>query len=101
MGRTRKSTLHIKDPAVSEWHAEVRWELGSWMLTDVGSSNGTEVNGARLEEGVRHSFAPFLQVCKLLVIPLIKQRVHACMHGADSKQCRRGYMRCVQGSPLR
>ncbi|EIE19954.1 SMAD/FHA domain-containing protein [Coccomyxa subellipsoidea C-169] len=52
VGRTRASKLHIKDSAVSEKHAELRWEGGHWNLTDVGSSNGTAVNGKKLAEGI-------------------------------------------------
>ena len=51
VGRTRASKLHIKDAAVSERHAEVRWETDRWTVTDVGSSNGTAVNGQPLIEG--------------------------------------------------
>ncbi|KAK9902845.1 hypothetical protein WJX75_008406 [Coccomyxa subellipsoidea] len=52
VGRTRASKLHIKDSAVSEKHAELRWEGGNWNLADVGSSNGTAVNGKKLTEGI-------------------------------------------------
>ena len=51
VGRTRASKLHIKDPAVSERHAELRWETDQWTVTDVGSSNGTSVNGQKLIAG--------------------------------------------------
>lgn len=51
VGRTRASKVHIKDPAVSEKHAEFRWEGSQWTLTDVGSSNGTAINGKKLTEG--------------------------------------------------
>ncbi len=51
VGRTRASKVHIKDPAVSEKHAELRLEGGHWAVTDVGSSNGTAVNNKPLEEG--------------------------------------------------
>lgn len=51
VGRTRASKVHIKDPAVSEKHAELRWEGGHWTVTDVGSSNGTAINNKSLEEG--------------------------------------------------
>ncbi|BDA51333.1 probable glycogen accumulation regulator GarA [Coccomyxa sp. Obi] len=52
VGRTRASKVHIKDPAVSEKHAELRWEGGHWTVTDIGSSNGTAVNNKPLEEGI-------------------------------------------------
>jgi pSer/pThr/pTyr-binding forkhead associated (FHA) protein len=53
VGRTRTSKLHIKDPAVSERHAVLRWEQGRWTVTDTGSSNGTAVNGRKLQEGAQ------------------------------------------------
>ena len=53
LGRTAKSALQIKDPAISTKHAEVEWsqEAGCWRLRDVGSSNGTSLNGRALPEG--------------------------------------------------
>ena len=49
VGRTRTSKIWIKDPAVSEKHAELEWAGGVWFLRDVGSSNGTKVNGITLD----------------------------------------------------
>lgn len=44
------SKMHIKgDPAVSERHGVIAWAADGWTLTDAGSSNGTLVNGERLE----------------------------------------------------
>ena len=51
VGRTKARDIHIKDSAVSERHAELRWQESRWTLTDVGSSNGTVLNGRRLAEG--------------------------------------------------
>ncbi|KAK9822473.1 hypothetical protein WJX81_007006 [Elliptochloris bilobata] len=51
VGRTSKSKVHIKDAAVSEKHATLAWERARWVLRDVGSSNGTAVNGKRVQEG--------------------------------------------------
>jgi pSer/pThr/pTyr-binding forkhead associated (FHA) protein len=54
LGRSVKTAqLQIKDPLVSERHAVFAWREGRWHLSDVGSTNGTFVNGseARLEEG--------------------------------------------------
>ena len=51
VGRTARSHLHVKDPEVSEKHAEIQWNGKSWMFKDVGSSNGTEINGVTLKEG--------------------------------------------------
>jgi hypothetical protein len=48
VGRTTKSPFYLKDPAISEQHAEVAWQEGSWRLRDLGSTNGTTVNGKAL-----------------------------------------------------
>lgn len=54
--------IHIKDAAVSERHAELRWEGNRWTVTDVGSSNGTVLNGRKLSDGVQISyFDPYLK----------------------------------------
>lgn len=45
VGRTKASPIQIKDPSVSEKHAEIRFEDGQWQIRDLGSSNGTSVNG--------------------------------------------------------
>uniref|UniRef100_A0A7S2Z5N9 FHA domain-containing protein n=1 Tax=Chloropicon laureae TaxID=464258 RepID=A0A7S2Z5N9_9CHLO len=54
VGRTNKSLIHVKSPGVSEKHAEVVWNENetSWCIRDVGSSNGTVVNGEQLEPEV-------------------------------------------------
>ena len=41
----------VKDPSVSQKHAELVWTGAAWELTDLGSSNGTFVNGKELQEG--------------------------------------------------
>ena len=41
--------LQIKDPNVSERHAEIFWDGKAWNVRDLGSSNGTEVNDRPLE----------------------------------------------------
>ena len=48
VGRTTKSPLYIKDPSISEAHAELVWEGGAWQLRDLGSTNGTSLNGKQL-----------------------------------------------------
>ena len=50
IGRTRANNYPIKDPTVSQKHAVIEWRVDCWMLTDVGSSNGTDVNGKVLVE---------------------------------------------------
>ena len=39
----------LSDPNVSRQHAEIRPRGGSWVLTDLGSTNGSKLNGHRVE----------------------------------------------------
>ena len=48
IGRTKASNIHIKDQSVSEKHGIISWSGKCWTLTDTGSSNGTAINGRRL-----------------------------------------------------
>jgi FHA domain/Domain of unknown function (DUF1707) len=48
LGRSRECDCVLAEPSVSRRHAELRHEGGRWMLRDLGSRNGTRVNGARL-----------------------------------------------------
>jgi hypothetical protein len=49
MGRSRQSDVMVDDPNVSRTHAEIRPRGGSWVLSDLGSTNGSRLNGRRLE----------------------------------------------------
>ena len=48
IGRNPDCDLVVMDPTVSRRHAELRREDGRWILADLGSSNGTRVNGWRV-----------------------------------------------------
>jgi hypothetical protein len=49
MGRSRQSDVVIDDPNVSRQHAEIRPRGGSWVLTDLSSTNGSRLNGQAVE----------------------------------------------------
>lgn len=49
LGRSRQSDVMIDDPNVSRAHAEIRPRGGSWVLTDLGSTNGSRLNGRRVD----------------------------------------------------
>jgi hypothetical protein len=48
LGRSRDCDCVLAEPSVSRRHAELRREGGRWLLRDLGSRNGTRVNGMRL-----------------------------------------------------
>lgn len=69
IGRGAANDVVLKDPArvVSTKHAEIRTRNGAWCVLDVGSTNGTMLNGVRipvreeqvLRDGDRLTVGPF------------------------------------------
>jgi pSer/pThr/pTyr-binding forkhead associated (FHA) protein len=52
VGRSAASDLVIDDDSVSASHARLEWDLGSWRITDLGSVNGTAVEGIKLAPNI-------------------------------------------------
>jgi hypothetical protein len=48
IGRSRSSGCVLADPTVSRAHAVVSYRDGRWTMRDLGSTNGTLVNGRRI-----------------------------------------------------
>jgi pSer/pThr/pTyr-binding forkhead associated (FHA) protein len=51
LGRDPACQAVISAPSVSRRHARIIWENGSYFLEDLGSSNGSAVNGVRVGDG--------------------------------------------------
>jgi hypothetical protein len=49
LGRSRQCDIVLDDANVSRQHAEIRARGGSWVLTDLGSTNGSRINGRSVE----------------------------------------------------
>jgi hypothetical protein len=49
LGRSRECELRVADLNVSRQHAEIRREDGAYWIVDLGSMNGTLVNGKHVE----------------------------------------------------
>lgn len=49
VGRDRSCDLTLSDQTVSRKHAELRHGTGGWEIYEFGSTNGTFVNGERVE----------------------------------------------------
>ena len=50
IGRTDDNDVILDDLLVSRHHAELRYSGGSWDIVDLGSANGTYVNGIRVSQ---------------------------------------------------
>ncbi|MCX8037339.1 MAG: sigma 54-interacting transcriptional regulator [Candidatus Sumerlaeia bacterium] len=48
IGRGRECTVQLRDPMVSRRHARVFFSKGAWWVEDLGSRNGTLVNGQKI-----------------------------------------------------
>jgi hypothetical protein len=55
IGRALDNDVIIEDPRVSRHHAQLRRRYGRYVLYDMGSSSGTQINGYPVEECVLHS----------------------------------------------
>lgn len=53
IGRAPENTIAVGSGRASRRHAEVRVDAGGYLLVDLGSANGTIVNGARIDEPYR------------------------------------------------
>ena len=48
MGREEGLDISLQDPESSRRHARVTWQAGQFVIEDMGSTNGTFVNGIQL-----------------------------------------------------
>jgi hypothetical protein len=55
IGRALDNDVILEDPRVSRKHAQVRLRYDRYVLYDLGSRGGTQVNGYTVEECVLHS----------------------------------------------
>lgn len=62
IGRDVNSTIFIDDDFVSGGHAMLTFRGRSWFIEDQGSTNGTYVNGHRIDRAVALSFGDELTI---------------------------------------
>ncbi|OPX84210.1 MAG: Oxoglutarate dehydrogenase inhibitor [Pelotomaculum sp. PtaB.Bin104] len=48
LGRRAGCDIVFKDSSVSRRHAQIEWHRGQYTITDLGSTNGTKVNGVKV-----------------------------------------------------
>jgi pSer/pThr/pTyr-binding forkhead associated (FHA) protein len=52
IGRVEDNTFHIADPSVSSHHCEVQLRGSDIVIRDLNSTNGTFINGNKIEESI-------------------------------------------------
>lgn len=50
IGRTKDNDMSMKDMVISKMHAAIRISKGSFFIQDCGSTNGTKLNGRRVNK---------------------------------------------------
>jgi adenylate cyclase len=50
IGRSLENMIPLDDKRISRYHARLRFAGGHWTLSDVGSTNGTFVNGKQIKQ---------------------------------------------------
>lgn len=84
LGRDPQVDITLAVPAVSRKHAEVRFERGNFVVRDLGSTNGTLVDGKRIEEAVLEENAE-LRVGDAILKLVMSSGQHYCRYGLDGK----------------
>lgn len=62
-GRDPRCATVLRTDAVSRFHARLSWSGQEWVLRDMGSRNGTYLNGRRLSEGEARPVAMGDKIC--------------------------------------
>lgn len=67
LGRSERMTVALDDPYVSEEHALVAPDGDDWVVRDLGSTNGTYLNGAKVAQATPVSAGDQLRIGKTRV----------------------------------
>jgi len=62
LGADPQNSLVLNDDLVSGRHARLQWDGSAWWLEDLGSTNGTLVDGERLAPLAARKLAPGSQI---------------------------------------
>ena len=50
VGRASDCAIVVAESGLSRWHFEIRWDGEAYQVTDLGSTNGTLLNGQRISQ---------------------------------------------------
>ena len=67
LGRSEDADIVIDDPYASEFHLRVGLQEGDFIVHDLGSTNGTYVNGRRVTSPVALAEGDALQIGKTIL----------------------------------
>ena len=68
VGRSSEADLQVDDKYLSRQHAKLIFRDGGWWVEDLGSRNGTKLNGASVEEATLLAPGDELRMCQSSII---------------------------------
>jgi DNA-binding NtrC family response regulator len=71
IGRNSRNTLALSDPSVSSFHLEIEPMVSGFQVRDLGSTNGTLINGQKIQSSIVKPGAE-IQVGKSLLMLLVE-----------------------------
>ena len=58
VGRASYCGVQVSDPRASAEHASIYFDKGTWFLRDLASTNGTYLDGVKIDLGRKHALVP-------------------------------------------
>jgi hypothetical protein len=95
LGQGSRNDIVLADDTISTVHARLEYDAGQWRLTDLGSTNGTFVEGVRLSPNVPTPLA-YGSVVRFGLVTLEFHPVET----ADPDAARAGYTPPPEPTPL-
>ena len=68
IGRMPACTIQIDDKVASRKHCVIKQEPDSFLLIDMGSANGTQVNGERVKKEQRLTHSDRIQIGNTVLV---------------------------------
>jgi hypothetical protein len=68
LGRAKAAAIHLDVKSVSRRHAELHQRAAGWAISDLGSSNGTWVNGTRVRSATALKPSDQVQVGEVVML---------------------------------
>lgn len=87
VGRAAGCDVVVDDDSVSAQHAKLEYDMGAWRITDLGSTNGTAVEGTKLAPNLATPL-PYGATIRLGGVQLQFREAE----GADVDAARAGYV---------
>src|SRR4028119_1489263 len=102
IGRGSDNDIVLSDVSVSRYHAEIRRESGRWLIQDLKSTNGIELNRAPVEKApLQHGDQLAIGIFELAVEDLAEVRRERARDVRDPQAGGEALARLSNGTPDR